>query len=134
MSEGTNDCVGNGDTVTFNCTVMGSAGGATVWRGSAFNCALNDITLFHSAYKSEHGAIGMCNNGAIMAQSLGVEDSYYTSQLNVNVSSNMIGKTIMCVNVLNLTSEMVHFLTTINNQTGKLWLCMIYTINSHPRN
>ena len=55
-----------------------------------------------------------------MAQSLGVEDSYYTSQLNVTVTSNMIGKTIICENALNLTNSVVQFSTTIKNITG-IW-------------
>ena len=121
MSEETNDCAGDGDTLTFNCTVLGSAGGATVWTGTAFDCPNNEITLLHSSYKSgRHGAFGSCNNGAIVAQSLGVEDSYYTSQLNVKVTTNnnMIGKTIICENALNLTNSVVQFSTTIKNITG----------------
>ena len=118
MSEETNDCVCDGDTLIFNCTVLGRTGGATVWRGTAFDCVNTDITLLHSAYKPGRGAFGVCNNGAIVAQSLGVEDSYYTSQLNVTVNTNMTGKTIMCVNVLNLTSQAVWFSTTIKNITG----------------
>ena len=118
MSEETNDCAFDGDTLTFNCTVLSSAGGATVWMGTAFDCPNNEITLLHSLYKSGQGAIGVCNNGAIVAQSLGVEDSYYTSQLNITVTSNMIGKNITCVNALNLTSEVVQLSTTIINITG----------------
>ena len=95
--------------------------------GTAFDCVNTDITLLHSAYKSEHGAFGVCNDGTIVAQSLGVEDSYYTSQLNVTVTSNMIGKTIMCVNVQNLTSQVVQFSTIINNQTGSCG-CARYTV------
>ena len=93
--------------------VLGSAGGATVWMGTAFDCATNDITLLHSAYKSERGAFGECNYGAIMARSLGAEDNYYISQLNVSVNSDFTGKTIICVNILNLTSQMVQFSMTI---------------------
>ena len=81
--------------------------------GTAFDCATNEITLLHSAYKSERGAFGMCNNRAIMARSLGAEDSYYISQVNVTLNSDFAGKTIMCVNILNLTSQMVQFSMTI---------------------
>ena len=31
----TNGCVCLGDTLTYNCTDLGSLGGATVWRGTA---------------------------------------------------------------------------------------------------
>ena len=98
--------------------MLGSAGGATAWSGSAFDCPNNEITLLHSLFKSGHGAIGVCNNGAIVAQSLGVENSYYTSQLTVTLTSGVIGKTIMCINFLNLTSDVVQFATTIENTTG----------------
>ena len=98
--------------------MLGSVGGATVWSGTAFDCPNNEITLLHSVFKSGHRAFGICNNGAILAWSLQVVDSYYTSQLKVTLTSDVVGKTIMCINVFNLTSEVVHFATTIENTTG----------------
>ena len=99
--------------------------GATVWRGTLFDCASNDITLLHSVFKSGSEAFGICNNGAIAAQSIGVENSYYTSQLYVRLTSDVIGKTIICINVLNLTSEVIQFSTTIENITGKYFIFII---------
>ena len=131
MSEETNDCTGDGDTLTFNCTVLGSAEGGTVWMGTAVDCPTNELTLLHSSYKSRRGAFASCNNGAIVAQSLGVEDSYYTSQLNVTVTSNMIGKTIICENALNLTNSVVQFSTTIKNVTGMIFIAFCNRCLSH---
>ena len=102
--------------------MLGRAGGATAWSGTAFDCPNNEIILLHSAFKSGHGAFGACNNEAIVAQNLGVENSYYTSQLNVRLTSDVVGKTITCLNVLNLTSEVVQFATTIENTTGNYFM------------
>jgi hypothetical protein len=90
-----NGCVRPGDTLTYECTVMG--GVATVWTGSGFHCTYsnNDITLLHSRF-SNIGSVGNCNNGAIVARILYVEGNNYTSQLNVTVTLDTAGKTIRC--------------------------------------
>ena len=78
---------------------MGGPGGATVWRGTALNCTMSDheIVLLHSRFESNTGTLRICNNGAIVGRSLRVENnSSYTSQLNVTVSSDMIGESIEC--------------------------------------
>ena len=118
----TGECACLGDTLTYNCAVLGRFEGATVWSGTVFDCASNDVTLLHSAYRSDVGAFGMCNNGAIAAWSLGVENSYYTSQLYVRLTSDVVGKTIACINVLNLTTQVIQFSTTIENITGKYFM------------
>ena len=38
-----------------------------------------------------------CNNGAIVARILSIDGNNYTSQLNVTVTSETIGKTIECL-------------------------------------
>ena len=43
------------------------------------------------------GTLDECNNGAIVAQSLHVNGTIYTSRLNVTVTSGTAGKTIMCI-------------------------------------
>ena len=85
------------DAVTFECSVMGD--GTTVFQGSALECenAGNKITLFHSVFNRTGGAYGTCNNGAIVGQSLRVEDNYYISQLRITVSHSLVGKTIECI-------------------------------------
>ena len=78
---------------------MGGVGGTTVWKGTAFDCpsSSHEIILLHIRFKNERGTHKACNNGTIVGQSLRVENTSYTSQLNVTVSSNMIGESIKCV-------------------------------------
>ena len=75
---------------------MGGLG--TVWKGTAFDCpsSAHGIILLHSRFRDEHGTQGACNNGTIVGQSLRIKDTSYTSQLNVTVSSDMIGESIEC--------------------------------------
>ena len=82
-------------SVTYECTVMGSHFGNTVLAGSAFNCSLDEITLQHLQFPEN--AHGECNNGYILGKSIRVVDGrYYTSQLNVTISSDLVGKSIIC--------------------------------------
>ena len=88
--------------LTFECSVIGRPVGSTVWNGSAFNCSLEEIALPHHRFTSENSAIindifGTCNNGFIVGQGLRSENGCYTSQLNVTVTPDMIGKSIECV-------------------------------------
>jgi hypothetical protein len=96
-------CICPGDILTYECTVIGSQLGTTVWHGTAFDCIYNsgEISLLHSAYADSEDSVlrayGKCNNGLIAAQSLSVVDSLcYTSQLNITVSADVIGKSIEC--------------------------------------
>ena len=82
---------------TYECTVEGTILGYTVWRGSAFDCTNEEMSLRHRHFTSESGVAGQCNNGSIVGQSLGVQDGQYTSQLNVTVTADIIGKNIECV-------------------------------------
>lgn len=100
------NCICPGYTLTFaECTVKGRSGGdATVWKGSAFDCihSRNEITLIHSLFgsniqSSSAIAAGECNNGSIQVKGVRVEGNCYTSQLNITVNANMIGKTVECV-------------------------------------
>ena len=104
-----------GDTLTFQCTITGSSGHATVtvWNGSAFECAesSNDISLLHSRFNTSF--TGYCNNGSIVGQSLYAEDNDYTSKLTITITSNMTGKTIQC-NYDNGTSVRLIGCYTIN--------------------
>ena len=104
-------CVCPGDTLTYECTVMG--GIWTVWTGSAFNCY--EIALLHSRFMNTRTYT--CNNGAIVAQSLSVEGNYYTSQLNVTITPDIIGKTIECI-VDNGTRSILLYSWVISRITG----------------
>ena len=67
---------------------------STLWYGNASNCLINGIVLLHSRFTD--GIYGTCNNGAIVARILSVEGNNYTSQLNVTVTPETAGKTVMC--------------------------------------
>ena len=87
-------CACPGDTLTYECTAVGA--GSTIWTGSAFNCSNSNymILLLHSHFSSTKGDYGSCTNGAIVGRSLSAEGNYFTSQLNVTVTSDTAGKTI----------------------------------------
>ena len=113
------NCICPGFTLTFaECTVKGGPGGdATVWNGSAFDCihSGNEIVLIHSLFgsniESSTIAAGECNNGSIHAHSVRVEDNCYTSQLNITVNADMIGKTIECAHDNTSTENVIGTLT-----------------------
>ena len=78
--------------LTYNCTVVG--GGATLWSGTAFNCSTNEIILRHNQFND--GTSKECNQGAIIAQSIGVQDTCFTSQLCIIVSTALNNQTVKC--------------------------------------
>lgn len=90
------NCACPGEEVIFTCTAVG--GGITVWSGSAFDCSgdTNDISLSHSRFMDLEGISKSCNSGAIVASSVGVTDNRYTSQLSIQVSRDLNGRTIQC--------------------------------------
>ena len=73
--------------------------GYTRWRGSAFDCPRGEIILRHRFFSldGEDSEAGVCNNGSIVGQSLRVQDGQYSSQLNVTVTADMIGRSVECV-------------------------------------
>jgi hypothetical protein len=86
------NCMCEGHDQVYECRVTGS--GATVWRGSAFNCddTGNEIILLYSRF----GTAEVCNDGAIIGRIISVENDTYVSQLTVVVSAKMTGKSINC--------------------------------------
>ena len=88
------DCLDQ--TLTYECTVMGGPGGATVWTGTALNCPNDEIVLLHRRFTDLDRAIRSCNNGATVVQSLAIQDNLYTSQLTVTIVPNVAGKSFMC--------------------------------------
>ena len=84
-------------TLTYECTVRGDLGGATVWTGIALHCPNDEIFLDHWYFTDQYGIFKGCNNGATVAQSLSAQDNLYTSQLNVTVTHDVAEKTIMCI-------------------------------------
>ena len=92
---GNPSCACSGEVLTFVCTTVGP--GQTIWRGTAFNCTgeSNEIILRHSEFDSPTGISGTCNSGAIVGQSLGVENAdCYTSQLSITIQSQFNNTTV----------------------------------------
>jgi hypothetical protein len=85
-----------GDVLTTECATMG--GLATVWQGTAFQYANVDdeIILRHSQFGRSYSYIISYNNGALVAQGLGVVNDSYISQLNVTVSLELNNTTVEC--------------------------------------
>ena len=105
----TSECICPGFNVTYECTVMGTENGFTVWQGSALDCIGNEIALRHRLYTSTDGAQGECNSGSILGRSLRLEaGSFYVSQLIIRNSSEVIGESIECVLFdVNATGEVI---------------------------
>jgi hypothetical protein len=56
----------------------------------------DEITLLHSRFAN--GTIGTCNNGTIVGRDISVDnDTYYTSQLSVTITPDLIGTSIECI-------------------------------------
>ena len=93
------ECTCLGYTITFQCTVLSGFGGATVWKGSAFDCARsdNEVVLLHSRIESNEHTRRTCNNGSIIGETIQVVGNCYTSQLHVTVSPDLIGEGIECI-------------------------------------
>ena len=89
-------CACPGEILTYNCTVEG--GRATIWGGSAIDCAGNDITFRHDNVNFIDRTIKLeeCN-GAIVGQSVDIDGTYYISQLNITVSNRLNDKTVTCI-------------------------------------
>jgi hypothetical protein len=85
-------CACPGDTLTFDCTIMG--GGATIWRGSAFDCTSNEIVLRHANFVPRTSE--SCNGGNIVGESMGVSGICYSSRLIVTITSDLNGQTVGC--------------------------------------
>ena len=88
----TDSCVCPGDLLIYRCTAVSY--GLTIWTGSALNCPIvnNEIILRHGL---PHYARS-CNNGDIVAGGIEAEGNNFTSQLNITVTSNVVGGTVSC--------------------------------------
>ena len=66
-----------------------------MWSGSAFMCQAREISLRHGRF-NQMEAIGSCNDGAIVGRGVASNGDQYTSQLDVTLSSGLIGRTVTC--------------------------------------
>ena len=91
------DCACPGHSQRFECRVVGD--GATIWKGTAFECAStdNEIVLLH-AHSSSSSSL-QCNDGAIQGRitDINTANNTYTSQLSVAVSNELEGRSIRCI-------------------------------------
>ena len=75
----------------YSCSY--TADDVTIWKETAIDCQERNsiITLIHRRFMSPGGTSRDCNDGAIVARSIGFEDSQYSSvtQLNVTVTNEM---------------------------------------------
>lgn len=85
------DCGCPKQNVSYECSVVG--GLITVWSGSAFMCGARKISLRHNDFQA---AMGICNEGAIVAYSVENVDNCYTSRLDVTLSDELQGQSISC--------------------------------------
>ena len=88
-------CVCPGYVLTLECTVAGTPFGTTVWKGSFFDCQSNGITLVHNdaRFTVEKKS---CNNGSVVGGGVAVNGNSYTSQLNITVNDEVIGRAVEC--------------------------------------
>jgi hypothetical protein len=91
-----NYCVCLGDTVTYECTVVGDNGGITVWTGDFFRCpnGKREIGLVHNDFTRER--VYTCNDGNVVGRIVRAENGSYTSQLNVTLTPDLVKKSIEC--------------------------------------
>ena len=82
----------------MECTVTGGAG--TVWQGTIFDGCLNEIvTLRHSGFISGIEIQESCGaREPVVVRSVSVANGSFTSQLLVNISEDLLGRTIKCAN------------------------------------
>ena len=113
------DCTCPGFSLTYECTVMGTENGFTVWQGSAFNCTGNAIVLRHRRFTSEEIILGECNGDSLLGSSLRVENgSFYVSQLIIRNSSEVIGDSIECVHSTGTNTTLIGW-ETVKYTTGQ---------------
>ena len=121
--------------MTYECTVSGSGSGATIWKGTAFDCSLisNEFVIFHDInYTSQKPQT--CNNGAIIGQVVRAENDSYTSQITIQVSDELNGTTVVCAHD-NGTDSVEIGSAILNITTGSaanLLLRITFFINTVP--
>jgi hypothetical protein len=92
-------CLCPGCELVLECTITGD-GAVTIWQGTIFNGCLNEkITLRHSGFVSGIEIQESCGaRGPVVARSALAANGSFTSQLLVNISEDLLGRTIECAN------------------------------------
>ena len=98
-----NGCICPDDIVTYECTVIGNYGGFTLWMmGDFFHCSSGKqlIELAHSQLTNVQGGGAsstlICNDGNIAGRLIRVENGTFTSQLNITLTTDIVGRSIEC--------------------------------------
>ena len=114
------DCICPGDTVVYECTVIGDNGGFTLWMGDFFRCSSGNrvIALRHHQFMNIQGG-GMpnariCNNGNVAGRLIRIENGSYTSELNVTLTADIVGRSIECA----YDNGTIHGVGSLNITTG----------------
>ena len=63
-----------------------------MWSGSIIQTGC-EITLLHAQFES---STGICNNGAVIGLGVREENNCYTSQLTIQVTPDLDGRTVDC--------------------------------------
>ena len=83
-----------------------------MWQGSAFECTFGEIILLRHTQFASGGAVGVCNDGSIIARGVSVENTNcFTSQLNVTLRTILNGRIIECA------YDNTHNITVIGGRT-----------------
>ena len=93
-----NDCSCPGHNLTFECVINGTNEGTTVWKGAALQdtCMLPEILLLHREFEGTFGDSECTGGGTIAWRTLGIENNFYRSQLNITYMTDLIGKAVVC--------------------------------------
>ena len=85
-----------------------------MWKGDAIRCNdTNDEIVFRQAqFLANDGLIKVCNSGAVKGQTVSVVDNEYMSRLSVNLTSELIGKNIACINSTVTLEEIISAMFT----------------------
>ena len=100
-----------------------------MWNGSVFNCSSsgNEIYLLGSNLNSV-----TCNNGMITGKVVRSDNAsvFYTSQLSITASSELIGKNVSCAQHDGTTTELIGSATIIAEGKCKINACILYSLSS----
>lgn len=95
------ECICPGQTLTFECRVIGTGVTVLHYQGSLINCENSisgDILLLHSRYTNGTRGELKCNGGAIklVGRSVRVEDNCYISQLQMKFNDFFVESQVRC--------------------------------------
>ena len=93
-----------------------------MWKGAALQdvCMLQDILLLHREFASGIAGVSECSGGGTVAwRTLGVENNFYMSQLNITYTTGLIGRAVVCA-YDNVVDEVIigSKIITANNLTS----------------